>query len=118
VTVTVQDVLTASGAGASDTTLATSVLSDASLHVGNYIASSLLNELRPVPLTLRDSAVLMCATDLFAARKAPFGQQVAPDLNGQMVVTRLGSDPLARVRPMLRSYCHEITFAFPAGDDG
>lgn len=113
-TVSVADVLTAAGAaGAADTAVATSVLAEAEEHVGTYIDRNLLSADVTVPDALNDAAVLRCATELFARRKAPFGQQVATDANGTVVTTRLGADPLGGVRPMLRAYCFEVGFAFP-----
>jgi len=113
-TVSVDDVLEAAGAaGDADEAIATAVLAEAELHVGSYIELNLMSVDNPVPDELDDAAVLRCATDLFARRKAPFGQQVSTDANGTLVTTRLGADPLGGVRPMLRAYCFEIGFAFP-----
>jgi hypothetical protein len=114
-TVSVDDVLAAAGAaGTADTAVATTVLAEANEYVSTYITRNLLDAAVPVPTTLDDAAVLRCATDLFARRKAPFGQQVSTDPNGTLVTTRLGADPLGGVRPMLRAYCFEVGFSFPA----
>lgn len=116
-TVVVADVLAAAGAaGTADTAVATAVLAEANSHVGTYIERTLISASATVPDALNDAAVLQCATDLFARRKAPFGQQVATDANGTTITTRLGADPLGGVRPMLRAYCMEIGFAFPDVD--
>lgn len=112
-TVTAADVLAAAGAGSGDTAIATAVLAEANEYVGTFITRNLLDATVTVPTTLNDAAVLRCATDLFARRKAPFGQQVATDPNGTLVTTRLGADPLGGVRPMLRAYCFEVGFSFP-----
>lgn len=115
--VTVEDVLGDSGAGGTaDTAIATTVLAEAESHVASYIALNLTDATAPVPAELEDAAVLRCAVDLFARRKAPFGQQVMTDPNGTLVTTRLPADPLAGVRPILRAYCIEIGFAFPLDD--
>lgn len=112
-TVSASDVLTASGAGTDDTTIADAVLAEAEAYVTAYIDSSLVDVAVPVPDKINDAAVLKCAVDLFAARKAPFGQQIGADLNGTPVITRLGADPLAGVRPKLRPWCLNTGFAFP-----
>jgi hypothetical protein len=115
-TVTVDDVLAAAGAGSGDTSVATKLLAEAVIHVDGYIADTLLDTANPVPSEVRDAAVLTCATDLFARYKAPFGQQILTDADGNPVTTRLGADPLGGVRPRLRPYCLEIGFAFPDVD--
>lgn len=115
--VTRQQVLDASGAGADDSTIADAVLAEANAYVAAYIASTLIDADNPVPNDIGDAAVLKCAVDLFAARKAPFGQQIGADLNGTPVVTRLGADPLQGVRPKLRPWCLNIGFAYPADDE-
>lgn len=115
-TVSVDDVLKAAGAGASDADMAADVLAEATEHVSTYITRTLLDATVPVPAVLNDGAVLVCATDLFARRKAPFGQQLIPDGTGAMVSTRIGADPLAGVRPMLRAYCFPVGFAYPVDD--
>ena len=115
-TVTAADVLAAAGAGSGDTSVATDLLAEAVIHVDGYIADTLLSAANPVPDEVRDAAVLTCATDLFARYKAPFGQQVTTDPNGNVVTTRLGADPLGGARPRLRPYCLEIGFAFPDVD--
>lgn len=112
-TVYLADVLEAAGAGEEDTGLATAVLDEATTHVDNYITASLIDAAKPVPDALKDAAILTCAADLFAARKAPFGVQIMADANGTPVTTRLGADPLGRARPMLAGYCAPITFAYP-----
>lgn len=112
-TVLVEDVLEAAGAGTSDIGVASRLLAEAEDHVDRYIARTLISTDDPVPDVLRDAAVLVCAADLFARHKAPFGQQVMPDQNGSLVTTRLGADPLGGVRPKLRGYCVEIGFAYP-----
>lgn len=114
--VTVAQVLAAAGADTGDTTVATDLLAEAVVHVDGYISRTLLDTALPVPSGVRDAAVLTCATDLFARYKAPFGQQIATDENGNPVTTRLGADPLGGVRPRLRPYCLEIGFAFPDVD--
>lgn len=114
--VTASDVLAASGAGSADTAIATAVLAEANAYVQAYIASALIDPDVTVPLEVNDAAVLKCAVDLFAARKAPFGQQIGADLNGTPVITRLGSDPLAGVRPKLRPWCLNTGFAYPEDD--
>lgn len=111
--VSVDDVLEAAGAGTSDYALANSLLTEAEDHVDRYIERTLISTDNPVPDFLRDAAVVVCASDLFARHKAPFGQQVMPDENGNLVTTRLGRDPLGGVRPKLRGYCVEIGFAYP-----
>jgi hypothetical protein len=116
-TVSVDDVLEGAGAaGEADEAIATTVLAEAEEYVGTYITRNLLVAENTVPEVLEDAAVLRCATELFARRKAPFGQQVATDANGTLVTTRLGADPLGGVRPMLRGYCFEVGFAFPDVD--
>lgn len=115
--VTVADVLAAAGAGSGDTAVVTKILAEAEGHVDRYIARALISADAPVPTALRDASVLVCASDLFARYKAPFGQQAMPDQNGNPVPTRLGTDPLGGVRPRLRGYCMEIGFAFPEDDD-
>jgi hypothetical protein len=104
-TVTYQDVLAAAGAGAADQALATKVLAEANIHVAEYITETLLDTDNPVPAAIDDSAVLRCATDLFAREKAPFGTQILPDGSGQVVAQRLGADPLGGVRPLLARWC-------------
>lgn len=115
-TVIVADVLAAAGAGTSDTATATKLLAEAEVHVDGYIARTLLDAANPVPTEVRDAAVLICATDLFARYKAPFGQQIATGAEGGVVTIRLGADPLGGVRPRLRPYCLEIGFSFPDVD--
>lgn len=115
-TVTADDILEAAGAGESDSAIAEAVLAEAESHVDTYVARNLIDATVPVPAELEDAAVLRCATDLFARRKAPFGQQVMPDPNGTLVTTRLAADPLGGVRPILSAYCIEVGFAFPEDD--
>lgn len=115
-TVEVADVLAAAGAGTTDTDTATALLAEAELHVDGYIERNIIDVAVPVPDELRDAAVLVCATDLFARYKAPFGQQIASDADGNVVSVRLGADPLGGVRPKLRAYCVEIGFAFPVDE--
>lgn len=107
------DVLTASGADSSDSAIAQAVLDEANAYVTDYITENLIDATKPVPAAISDAAVLKCAVDLFAARKAPFGQQIGADLNGTPVITRLGSDPLQGVRPKLRPWCLNVGFAYP-----
>jgi hypothetical protein len=113
VTVTSAQVLDASGAGVDDTAIADAVLAEANAYVDAYITASLVDAANPVPDAVNDAAVLVCATDLFARRKAPFGQQITVDQAGTQIVTRLGADPLGGVRPKLRPWCFNIGFAFP-----
>jgi hypothetical protein len=113
VTVNAQQVLSGSGAGPDDTAIAQEVLAEAQAYVTAYIASSLVDAAVPVPDEITDAAVLTCAVDLFARRKAPFGQQVTVDSSGVSMTTRLGADPLGGVRPKLRPWCLSIGFAYP-----
>jgi len=115
-TVTVAQVLAAVGAGSGDTAVATGFLAEAEEHVGTYIERSLIDATAPVPTVLEDAAVLRCAVDLFSRYKAPFGQQISSDANGNVTTIRLGADPLGGVRPLLRAYCVEIGFAFPVDE--
>lgn len=112
-TVTVEDVLTASGASVDDTTLAQSCLDQANAYVDDYVTNTLIDALNPVPTVIRDAGVLTCATDLFARSKAPFGQQIMTDASGTPITTRLGADPLAGVRPKFRPWCFNTGFAYP-----
>lgn len=112
-TVVAQQVLDDSGAGASDMQTAEEVLAEAEAYITAYITDNLVDTTNPVPDAINDAAVLKCAVDLFAARKAPFGQQIGTDVNGTPVVTRLGADPLASVRPKLRPWCASFGFAYP-----
>lgn len=106
--VTVSDVLAAAGASAVDTTVATAALAEANVHVAKYIADNLLDATVTVPTAINDSAVLRCATDLFARAKAPFGTQIVPDGSGQMVAQRLGADPLGGVYSLLRPWVGRV----------
>lgn len=115
-TINADQVLAASGAGPEDIATATEVLAEATAYVDAYITASLIDATVPVPDEIEDAAVLKCAVDLFAARKAPFGQQIGADLNGTPVITRLGADPLQNVRPKLRPWCLNTGFAFPLDD--
>ena len=106
-------VLRDAGAGQDDFELAQEVLAEANAYVSAYVTENLIDVANPVPDEINDAAVLVCATDLFARRKAPFGQQVMPDLTGTPVATRLGPDPLGGVRAKLRPWCFNIGFAYP-----
>jgi hypothetical protein len=117
VTVTPDQVLRDAGAGSTDSDLASEVLDEATAYVDAYISTTLVDITVPVPDAIYDASVLVCATDLFARRKAPFGQQIMPDPSGVAVVTRLGADPLGGVRAKLRPWCFNIGFAYPV-DDG
>lgn len=107
-TVTYQEVLAEAGAGAGDQATAERVLAEAVIHVEKFIADCLLDATVPVPDDITDSAVLRCATDLFARAKAPFGTQILPDGSGQMVAQRLGADPLGGVRSLLRPWAAQV----------
>lgn len=109
-TVTYQDVLAESGAGASDQVLATRVLAEANAHVGKFITDNLLDPTVPIPSAVLDSAVLRCAVDLFARAKAPFGTQIIPDGSGQPIAQRLGADPLAGIYQLVRPWAARIGF--------
>lgn len=106
--VTYQQVLAEAGAGANDKTLAERVLAEAEEHVTDFLAENLLDESRPVPSEVADSAVLRCAVDLFARAKAPFGTQVLPDGSGQMIAQRLGADPLGGVYALVRPWAARV----------
>jgi len=103
--VTYMDVLAEAGADASDQTTAQRVLAEAEIHVVEYIDANLLNADNPVPDEIADSAILRCATDLFARAKAPFGTQILPDGTGQPVAQRMGADPLGGIRSLLARWC-------------
>jgi hypothetical protein len=113
VTVVRDQVLDASGAGQDDGTTADSVLLEAVAYVTAYAAANLISADVPVPDEIVDAAILACATDLFARRKAPFGQQILADANGVPVATRLGLDPMAGAREKLAPWCVSAGFAFP-----
>ena len=104
------DVLAAAGAGGSDQALAEQVLTEATIHVDEFLGSNLLDELKPVPAEVADAAVLRCATDLFARAKAPFGTQILPDgsASGGMVVQRLGADPLGGIYSLVRPWAARV----------
>lgn len=104
-TVSAADVLAEAGAGAADTAIATRVLAEAVIHVDEFITENLIDPLVTVPTEMEDAAVLRCAVDLFARAKAPFGTQILPDGQGQMVAQRLGADPLGGVRSLLARWC-------------
>jgi hypothetical protein len=103
--VTKEQVLAESGAGAVDEDLAERVLAEAVIHVEEFITANLLDAENTVPDEIEDSAVLRCAVDLFARAKAPFGTQIVPDGSGQMVAQRIGADPLGGVRSILARWC-------------
>lgn len=103
--VTYQDVLAEAGASGNDQAIAERVLAEAEIHVAAYIVANLLDDAVPVPDEIDNSAVLRCATDLFARAKAPFGTQILPDGSGQMIAQRLGADPLGGVRTLLARWC-------------
>jgi len=104
-TVTYQQVLAEAGAGGVDQALAERVLAEALIHVDEFITANLMDADKPVPEEIEDSAVLRCAVDLFSRAKAPFGTQILPDGQGQMVAQRLGADPLGGVRAILARWC-------------
>lgn len=106
-------VLRDSGAGEADNALALEVLAEATAYVGAFITANLIDAAVPVPDAIEDAAVLACATDLFARRKAPFGQQITTDPNGTVVSTRLASDPMASARAKLAPWAVSAGFAFP-----
>lgn len=112
-TVIVDQVLRDAGAGTDDADMAAEVLAEAVAYVDIYVTDNLIDATNPVPDAVNDAAVLVCATDLFARRKAPFGQQITTDANGTAQVTRLGSDPMANARPKLRPWCFTTGFAYP-----
>jgi hypothetical protein len=116
VTIDAAAVLAASGAGADDSSIADDVLAQATEYVTAYIATNIVDATVPVPDSINDAAVLACAVDLFAMRKAPFGQQVMPDANGTAVDTRIGSDPMVSARSKLEPWCVSIGFAYPEED--
>jgi len=117
VTVQVTQVLRDAGAGPGDAALAQEVLDEATAQVAAYITENLIDDTKPVPAAVNDAAVLVCAGDLFARRKAPFGQQAMPDESGTLIPTRLGADPLGGVRAKLRPWCFNIGFSYPLDDD-
>jgi hypothetical protein len=104
-TVSAADVLAEAGAGSADTAIATRVLAEANVHVAAFITENLIDPLVTVPTSMSDAAILRCAVDLFSRAKAPFGTQILPDGQGQMVAQRLGADPLGGVRPLLARWC-------------
>lgn len=106
--VTAFDVLAAAGADASDQALADNALSEATTHVTKFITDNLLDATVPVPENINDSALLRCATDLFARAKAPFGTQILPDGTGQVIAQRLGADPLGGVYALLRPWAARV----------
>lgn len=110
-------VLRDAGAGPDDGELADEVLAEAVAYVDSYITTNLLDADNPVPPAINDAAVLTCASDLFARRKAPFGQQIMTGESGVPVATRLGADPLGGVRAKLRPWCFAIGFSFPLDDE-
>lgn len=112
-TVTSGMVLRDAGAGDADNDVALEVLAEATAYVDAYVAANLVDPLVTVPTAIQDAAVLACATDLFARRKAPFGQQIMTDTSGNPVPTRLGMDPLAGARAKLQPWCASAGFAFP-----
>ena len=107
-TVTYQDVLDAAGAGGVDQDLATRVLGEAQTHLTMFVNVNLLDPANPLPDDVNDSALLRCATDLFARAKAPFGTQILPDGSGQVVVSRIGADPLAGVYSLIRPWAARV----------
>lgn len=107
-TVTYTDVLAEAGASSADQAVAQRVLAEAEIHVTQFITDNLLNPINPVPSEVDDSAVLRCATDLFARAKAPFGTQILPDGSGQVVAQRLGADPLGGVYALLRPWAARV----------
>lgn len=106
--VTYQEVLAAAGASAVDQAVAEAALAEAEVHVAKYIADNLLDATVIVPADIEDSAVLRCATDLFARAKAPFGTQIMMDGSGQPVAQRLGADPLGGVYSLLRPWVGRV----------
>lgn len=107
-TISYQDVLAAAGASAVDQSVAVSALAEAEIHVDKFITDNLLDPTIPVPDEINDSAVLRCATDLFARAKAPFGTQIISDGSGQVIAQRLGADPLGGVYALLRPWATRI----------
>jgi len=106
--VSAADVLAEAGADGSDTDLATRVLAEAVIHVEKFVEDNLLDVETTVPTEVEDSAVLRCATDLFARAKAPFGTQILSDGSGQMIPQRLGADPLGGVYSLLRPWAARV----------
>lgn len=107
-TVTYLQVLAAAGAGGVDQATAEAVLAEAVVHVEKFITDNLLVATVLVPDAIEDSAVLRCAVDLFARKKAPFGTQILPDGSGQMIAQRLGADPLGGVYALLRPWVARV----------
>ena len=107
-TVTYLQVLAEAGAGAADQATAITSLAEATVHVEKFIADNLLDSAVSVPDAIKDSAVLRCAVDVFARKKAPFGTQLLPDGTGQMIAQRLGADPLGGVYSLLRPWVARI----------
>lgn len=107
-TVTYQQVLAEAGANATDKTTAEDALAEATVHVTKFITDNLLDPAVPVPTVIADSAVLRCAVDIFARKKAPFGTQMLPDGTGQVIAQRLGADPLGGIYALLRPWVARI----------
>ena len=109
-------ILDAVGAGTADGGIADEVLAEANAYVSAYITANLIDAAIPVPDEINDAAVLVCAVDLFGARKAPYGQQITTDQSGTPITTRIAADPMRSARPKLRPWCFNIGFAYPVED--
>jgi len=73
-------------------------LDAANAHVGNYIGA-----IDTVPNDIHKQAILICASELFHRRSAPYGQTQFASMDGQS--QRVNRDPLTAVYPLLLPYC-------------
>lgn len=105
--VTADDLLELVRAGEADRALADRCVTLAPLYVARYRQEQDPTGSVAIPPEIVDQAVLACAEDIFTRSKSQNGvilENYQPGDDGAGVVVRIGRDPLAPVRPLLRPW--------------
>jgi hypothetical protein len=74
---------------------------DDCLQTGHHLVERYVGDTE-IPSHVRDSAVLMCASEVFHRRQAPGGITQFADMSGSAV--RVGKDPMNAAYELLRPY--------------
>jgi len=75
---------------------------DDCLSAGHSLVTRYIGDTTGVPNHVHDSAVLMCASEIFHRRQAPGGITQFADMSGSAV--RVGKDPMNAAYELLRPY--------------
>jgi hypothetical protein len=75
---------------------------DDCLQTGHHLVHRYIGEDHDIPSHVVDSAVLMCASEIFHRRQAPGGITQFADMSGSAV--RVGKDPMNAAYELLRPY--------------